>query len=1070
MKKYRKLFIIVLVIIGVALFNVSRAVEKWSVLTVEKGLPHRFVKYVTSDGDLIWIATANGVAVFDTSKDKIIDVLSTKKGLLDNFITSVAVDQDLVWIGTSQGLNVYNKKTKEIKNYTKKSGLSDDFITDIVISANYVWAATKFWGVNQYDKATRTWKNFSVLQGLADNSINCLALDGTLVWAGTANGLSFYDEFSGLWISYDITQGLPHPNVRALAVDGQYIWCGTTGGGLARFDKFDESFRIFTTQEGLADDFIQSLKLDGIFLWIGTFSGVTRYDKDKNKWVTYTINDGLSENSVSAIELDGNYIWFGTDGGGATRFDKELPEAQLSPLSYYEKPGKIIIKGSAFDYQGIGSFRISFKNEGMKEWISAGITLSPLKNIKDQKLAEWNVGNLLNLSYDIKLEVIDKEGKKNESLMPFVIDTKPPSLTLQTVPESVKESPVFIKGSYIDENLSRIVVQPDNLPAEVNRMTRSYSAEIPLKKGMNNLEIIAYDIADQKTSLKAPILYDTDIPQIVLDRYEEKTGKTEIQLSGTIIDSSLKRLVLNPGNVEISFESSQPGEYKFTYKIPLSAGLNKFEISAYDFVGNKSSVNPVIEYTSTLPVISLDKSTSKVQSSDFIIKGKYIDDNVDYITIEPPNQQAKIDRNRQTFTLPVQLAEGENVFTATIVDKDNNKSLDFLSVVFSTEKTFIKLVDLPPYTSDKKVKITGEYNEPNLKRIVLQPGEIEAMIDFDKKLFIAQTPELQYGKNNFKVEMYDQFGNKKSLDFSIVFDDKSPIMTLEDLPKVVNTPKITIKGTYIEDHMNKIVLEPGGITSELNDREKSFRAIYELRTGDNKIKIISYDKAQNRSEITKTINLVPQITTSIEETEGAYDSEYVKKLKDEIRRLKDLLKKGGIIVSPRKVSVAIPPESAFYFVPYYPQEGHSMMEISRKYLGSPLFIDFISRLNRTDEIQKRKKILLPSRKLLKLYNQISDKKYKNVMDIIGLSYNLSKGNVNQFRKNLYYFLVKKRFLPLSSMKFYNTRNWINLGDYVISLSSSVKNNSYKKAILLHFHPSRLSVKVLSGKLISYETK
>ncbi len=1067
--RYKKFLIPILVLILVILYNISRAKEKWNVIGVDNGLPHKFVKCITTDVDIIWIGTANGVALYDPKKGKIIKKITNKDGLLDNFITAIAIDINDVWIGTSSGINIYSKKSgKIVKSITKKSGLSDDFITDIAVSEDYIWVATKFWGVNRYDKKSRIWKNFSVIHGLADNSVNCLAIDGVLLWAGTKNGLSYYDEYTGLWMSYDVSQGLPEPNVKSIAVDGQYIWCGTSGGGLARFDKYDETFRVFTTDDGLADDFIQSIKLDGSYLWIGTFSGATKYDKLNNKWLTYTISDGLSENSVSAIEIDGNYALFGTDGGGITIYDKDIPQATISPLSYYYMPGKIVLIGTAFDYNKIKSYKIMFKTAGVQNWLTAGVKLLSSKNIKDGKLAEWDVSKLLNnIYYDVKLEVTDNEGKVNDAIMSFIVDIKPPQITLGVIPEAVKESPIFIKGTFIEDNLTRILIQPDNILADVNKMTHTYSAEVSVNKGINEITITAYDIANQNTSLKQKIIYDIDKPKITLDKYKEKTGEKEVEFSGIVEDSGLQRIVLNPGNKEVPFEMNKVGSYKFSVRVQLNSGINKFEISAYDYVGNKTTVSPVVEYTSTFPVVNIDKSLHKVNQSQFVINGKWIDDNIDYITIDPPGERAKIDKQRQTFSLNVKLKEGENVFTATIVDKDNNKSIDVLSVIYTTEKSTIQIVNKPEWTSDKELLISGKFMEPNLKKIVLQPGGKEAMIDYRNSSFSVKISDMKYGENKFKIEMFDKFEVKTEQEFSIVYDNKTPVLKLDDIPDIVNVPEVMIKGIYDDDYIDKVSMLPNYTSVNLDIKNKSFKQKYLLDEGENKISIVAYDKAGNKTEIKKMIKLVPQVTTSVEET-GFVDTKYVKKLKDEIERLKALLRqKGGLEVPVKKeIYVYVPKGSAFYFVPYKPEEGFSMMDISRRYLGSPLYIDFITRVNNIVSIQTKKRVLLPTKTLIESYKNVKDEKLRNIVDIIGLSYYDSRENVKKFKERMLYYLMKKGYVYTGNIKKMSEAKSFNITGYKIVFKNSGNLKSNSNSVFISFNKSYLNISIPSGRFMS----
>ncbi|MBU1076494.1 MAG: hypothetical protein KKH98_04335, partial [Spirochaetes bacterium] len=589
-KDYKTLFVVLLVFIFLVLYNIGKAQEKWRSIVTSDGLPNRFIKDVKTDGKKVYIATANGVAIYDNVRKKIIKVLQEKDGLGNNYVSALAVDKDHLWIATDNGLSRFDKKTEKIVNFTKNDGLVDNNLSAVVVDGDFIWVGTKFWGIGRYDKAINKWQTFSVINGLVDNAINCMQVEGSFLWVGTKNGLSYYDKITGLWGGYDTTQGLQEGNIRSIEISGQFLWLGTING-LIRLDKYEETFKLYTTEEGLADDYIQSLTLDGIYLWIGTFSGVTRYNVVEDNWFTYTSKDGLIENSVSAMDVDGNYIWFETDGSGISVFDKEIPQAYISPSSFYSKAGEIMLLGTAYDYNNISSYEIDYKNEAMKSFVAAGVTKLGSGNVIDDDLARWDVRKLFNINYDVRLSVTDKNGQKNTAIYSITVDTKPPQITLNILPEAVKVPTVFLRGTFIDDNIAKILININDKTkekADLNRILKQYSKEIPLTKGLNNIKIIAYDIGNLSSEVNTKIVYDKEKPIIALDPYTKKSKEREARISGRIMDSGIQRIVLNPGNEEIPYTKQDDGSFLFDYELKLEPGFNKFEISAYDYVGNKT--------------------------------------------------------------------------------------------------------------------------------------------------------------------------------------------------------------------------------------------------------------------------------------------------------------------------------------------------------------------------------------------------------------------------------------------------------------------------------------------------
>ncbi len=1004
MKRWHKIILFIfLFVFFTFLFTITEAEEKWKHISKEQGLPSRFIKCIKSDGRYLWIGTANGLVKYDIKRKRVVKIFkSRRKGLIDNYITDILIDGNTVWIGTAGGLSRYNKKTGKFINYTKGKGLSDNFVTSLVKDGDYIWVGTSLWGVDRYDKSTRRWENFSILQGLIDNSVTCLLADESFVWVGTKKGLSFYDRLTGLWDAYDVTRGLPNNEITSIDLDGEYIWCGTAGG-LAQINKYEQTVKTFTTSDGLADDYVLSVKVDGRYIWVGTFSGVSRYDKKTGKWITYTTTEGLSENSVSAIEIDGNYIWFGTDGGGLSRFDKLLPQAFISPLSHYFKPGRIKIIGSAFSYYGIKKYKLSYKSDSMAKWVSSGINIKS-DEVKTGILAEWNVKKLMNnVIYYLKLETYDKKGRKNVYTKPFVIDTKPPRIVVDYIPEAIKEPTLILRGKFIEENLLKIIIKPQNITAKVNKLTRRFIAEIPLKKGENNIEVIGFDIANQKGGIKFKIIYDAEKPEIVLDKYPEEVKVPEVILKGKVKDSSLQKLILNPGKVNIKFKQEKPGIYSFKVKAKLKTGENLLQLVAYDKVGNKTTVYPRINYAGTFPYISLDKSKLKVTSPFYTVKGTWSDNNIDYIFIEPFKKRAKINYKKRTFSLKVKLQEGENLITATIYDKDKQSNFDVMTVVYEKEGSRIEITEASEYTKEKEVTIKGKYKEKNLSKIYVLPGKKSAVVDFKKKKFFVKV-DLKSEKNKFTVVLLDKYGNKTKADVTIIRDTIPPKLNIDKLPQVVSVPQIKIKGTFKEKYIDKIIINPGERECKVDYRNSKFEGIVTLNKGDNELEVVAFDKAGNKTVKKIKIVYTPGVVVTAAETED------IKKLKEEIRRLKELLKTRRVIritERPKKFRISHK-KSAFFLIPV--EKNKSLVDIVKKTYGNLVYFKFITEVN-FGRRNEENRIVLPSKRLLIELRKLNSN-LKEIMKLAGISYYYSGGNPKKFKKHFISSLIRKNIISV----------------------------------------------------------
>lgn len=85
---------------------------KWRFNTLESGIEVLQLNGMSTAevvGNIIWIATSNGLVKFDTTTDTILDTFTTSDGLLSNDCVDLAYDDvnDIIWIGHQTGLTKF---------------------------------------------------------------------------------------------------------------------------------------------------------------------------------------------------------------------------------------------------------------------------------------------------------------------------------------------------------------------------------------------------------------------------------------------------------------------------------------------------------------------------------------------------------------------------------------------------------------------------------------------------------------------------------------------------------------------------------------------------------------------------------------------------------------------------------------------------------------------------------------------------------------------------------------------------------------------------------------------------
>ena len=1039
-------FILFLIVFGLSILlallavNVIKAADdEWFVLGKNR-LSQMNVKRIKTDGEFIYIGTAYKLNVYDTKNDKIIIV-----DLPDPYVTAISFDKKYLWIGTMQaGLVQISKDSwKIVRNWTKESTggkLVDNWITDILVDGSQLWIATKKWGVVQFDTITGAFiKTYSILEGLADNAVNSLALDGQSIWAATDAGISVYDKSFDMWQSFTVQDGLPSDKTTSLAVDGEYIWIGTSSG-LARLNKLENQIVTYGTKQGLPDDSIQALTLDGMYLWVGTFAGATRFDKIKNQWTSVT---GLPEESVSDMAINGNYIWFGTEGGGAARFNKKIPEAQISPLTtYMTNPNKVEIIGTASSYKQIASFSLDYRSEVVDQYIKTGIETVKVPKVIGDTLGVWNIEALPNIPHYIRLTVQDRDGEMNVAMVPFIIDTIDPVIQVDEIPPSVNVPEITISGRYSELNLVRITVQrgKDLYSAEVDRRNKRFSCFLKLSPGPNILTVSAEDIAGRKTSVKQTVIYDpeTDKPEIVLTP-RTNANSVNFKITGTCRDYSLKTVVIQPGNINATLTPVENVLYTWTFECPVSLkdAENKFTVDAYDFLGRKSSAVISVFYAGGAPSITLNKPTSRTNKKDITVTGKWSDNNIREIVIDPGAIKASVNLQNRTFSALIKLQEGQNVVTATIYDKDNQMAIDTWEVFFSEADTKITL-NLPfLYTSENKVPISGSFNEPNFKKILLQP--CDKILSVSSNTF-ATVLTLNEGINKFSLDLQDKTGKiTASKKFQIVCDTTPPEISEPTVPAVVGSSPVFITGSYKEDHLKQIVAEPAGIVAKVDTNTHTYSFNLPANPGVNQIKIKAIDMAGNETykEISFTYKEGANIAFSEFNISDTNILKHIRYLNEEIARLRSS-RQTSFVVRTSPVKPKSPKGRAVFFVPFDPAGTDTLYGLTQEYLGSRSYWPVVSALNDVPDyslIVKRKKILFPTINLIRYLQELGlYSEPSRAINALAIAFNsIGTGRtIEEYKEYFVNFLIREGLLDRIP-----AGNSIRVGDSIFILT---KNN------------------------------
>jgi signal transduction histidine kinase/streptogramin lyase len=308
MRKFFYLHILIcLLLAGVTQPSFSQVLP-FDFYTIEDGLPSNWINCIYQDSrGYMWIATEEGVAIFDGVAFKVYNVAD---GLPDNRVVSIIESRTspgTMWIGTFGG-----GLCKFAGNRLSTIRMGATTNSNIVLSvceddAGIVWCGT-YEGVFQVRndsayafpaEAPKGWTPF--IKQTRDRSI----------WIGTGIGVFAYSPVTGKTIRL-----LDHPTECMAAEDDGNVWICTNDGmiHLVR-DRQVVASRRLPIMSNVENNYRMLCDREGT-LWIGSGEGIATLDKNQfqdGEFIRYTVANGLRENIVSWFFLDReNIVWLGS--------------------------------------------------------------------------------------------------------------------------------------------------------------------------------------------------------------------------------------------------------------------------------------------------------------------------------------------------------------------------------------------------------------------------------------------------------------------------------------------------------------------------------------------------------------------------------------------------------------------------------------------------------------------------------------------------------------------------------------------------------------------------------------
>jgi len=318
------------------------------------------IKFITPDGDNLWIGSNIGVSLFLINKNEG-EIKETYRhfGNLDEGteVNSIALTPTRVWVGSAKGVAFAPKDDPNLLDYSHwysfvagQKGLSNDSILSILNVNEEVYIGTKD-SVFKFNNMDSSW-TFWDLDNL---EVRDLVYNSGKIFAATSWGVYVYED--GTWSQVNMS-GLKNSNLNSIVIDSsRSIWVGTEGSGISVYaNSFWTNFEI----DGPPGNIFNKIAIDeNGKIWCSNWSGGGS-SFDGINWTAFqdTLHSLFgSWPWMACVSLDNEgIVWFGSWGDGLFRLDSQgnwsRYDSSNSELRPTTKPFETVVSDIVVDEAG----------------------------------------------------------------------------------------------------------------------------------------------------------------------------------------------------------------------------------------------------------------------------------------------------------------------------------------------------------------------------------------------------------------------------------------------------------------------------------------------------------------------------------------------------------------------------------------------------------------------------------------------------------------------------------------------------------------------------------------------
>lgn len=620
------------------------------------------------------------------------------------------------------------------------------------------------------------------------------------------------------------------------------------------------------------------------------------------------INSEYAKVSSAIVKLNGSTLFEESDfNQQASLLQKQVSVSTSNTLSVElrSSPGSgltIVIEGEDNDspsvaitspdtdtYTNTSGITVSGEASDSTSWIN-NVTVNGTNGTLSGETFSASL-NLTEGANTVTATATDAGGNTGSSSITVILDTIPPSITLDAIPSLTNNPQLTITGKIEDASpITAITINGQSVGAN-GYSPALFNADVTLSEGLNTIEIAATDKAGNIATASITITFISK-PAPVITIQSPTNGTTvdysPIQISGTI-DDPTATVTINGNPATISNCSGGPfgprgpapgenpctgGSY-FYGNISVTEGANIITVLATNTAGQASTASITVYVRDITPptiYISYPQNGSSTTLDDrpinFTVSDSYQFSNIP-LTATLNDKVVTLTAHQNYYgstyysgDAHASLVNGANTITVTATDVAGNTASKSITVYLRGPSINITSPSHLSTVATEKIDIIGT-TDGTATNITASTYYSKYSVTLSGNTFTSSGIQLYEGENNIFITASDASGNARTEYVTVYRDTTPPSITITSPTngRSVNTNTLTLTGTT-NDSTAQITINGTAATITNN----TFTAQVTISEGGNTVTVTAKDSLGNTStsSITVYLDTTPPTVTSID--------------------------------------------------------------------------------------------------------------------------------------------------------------------------------------------------------------